>query len=76
MWTNFFVVVAGASAALAGLVIVALSVNLDRILEHPHQPARAGAGNSRLMLILVNNMASVLSQRLRTWGIETIGACC
>ena len=32
MWTNFFLVSAGASATLAGLVIVAVSVNINRIL--------------------------------------------
>jgi hypothetical protein len=31
-WQNLFVAVAGASAALAGLLFVAVSINLDRIL--------------------------------------------
>jgi hypothetical protein len=43
MWTNFVIVDAGCSAALAGLVIVAISVNIARILEFPHLPARAAA---------------------------------
>jgi len=32
-WTVLFVGTAGASAALAGLVFVAVSINVDRILK-------------------------------------------
>jgi modulator of FtsH protease len=41
-WKDFFVAVSGAASALAGLVFVALSINLSRILEMPGLPARAG----------------------------------
>jgi hypothetical protein len=41
-WTNFAVALAGVAAVLAGLVFVALSVNLDRILQVPGLPGRAG----------------------------------
>ena len=34
-WKDFNVAVAGASAALAGLLIVAMSVNVDAILAAP-----------------------------------------
>jgi hypothetical protein len=40
-WTNFFIAEVGASAALAGLVVVAISINLTRILSFPQLPARA-----------------------------------
>jgi hypothetical protein len=43
-WKDFFVIAAGASATLVGLVIVAISVNLQRILEQPQLPSRGGAG--------------------------------
>ena len=32
-WSNLFVAAAGASAALAGLVFVAVSINIERILK-------------------------------------------
>jgi modulator of FtsH protease len=41
-WTNFAVALAGVAAVLAGLVFVALSVNLERILQVPGLPGRAG----------------------------------
>lgn len=40
-WTDFFVAEVGASAALAGLVIVAISINLTRIISYPWLPGRA-----------------------------------
>jgi hypothetical protein len=40
-WTELFVASAGASAALAGLVFVAVSINVERILQFPGLPERA-----------------------------------
>ncbi|HYJ21317.1 MAG TPA: hypothetical protein VEW07_04770 [Solirubrobacterales bacterium] len=40
-WTDLFVATAGASAALAGLVFVAVSINLDRIIGEAGLPDRA-----------------------------------
>lgn len=41
-WKDFYAAVAGAASALAGLVFVALSINLTKILEIPGLPARGG----------------------------------
>jgi hypothetical protein len=41
-WTEFAVTLAGVAAVLAGLVFVALSVNLERILRVAGLPGRAG----------------------------------
>jgi hypothetical protein len=40
-WTDFGVGVAGAAAALAGLVFVAVSINLSEILKYRNLPGRA-----------------------------------
>jgi modulator of FtsH protease len=41
-WNDFAVAQVGASAALAGLVFVGISVNLTRVLSAPGVPGRAG----------------------------------
>jgi modulator of FtsH protease len=41
-WANFGLATAGTAATLAGLLFVAVSVNLKRILEFASLPARAG----------------------------------
>src|SRR5262249_42434615 len=41
-WESFAVALAGASAVLAGLVFVAVSINIDRILRVQGLPGRAG----------------------------------
>lgn len=78
MWTDFFIAAAGASAALAGLVIVAISVNINRILEHAHLPTRAAATVGTLILILVSSMAALIHQGLAPLGTEilTFAICC
>jgi hypothetical protein len=54
-WANFFVAEVGASAALTGLLVVAISINLARILAIAQLPGRAAEG----LIILVG--AFVLS---------------
>lgn len=70
MWMNFFSTAAGAAAALAGLVFVAVSVNLQPIIKYPHLPARAGAAIGALVLILVSSMAMLAPQPARVRGGE------
>jgi hypothetical protein len=56
-WTDFGVGVAGASAALAGLVFVAVSINLSEILKYRNLPGRAAM---TLMLFVTPLIVGVL----------------
>jgi len=52
-WHDVFVAVAGASAALAGLLFVAISINLKQIIAVPVLAARAATVLGALFLALV-----------------------
>jgi modulator of FtsH protease len=52
-WSDFLVAAAGASAALAGLVYVGISINLTRIIAIPGLAARAG----QTIVVLANALA-------------------
>jgi hypothetical protein len=70
-WDNFFVACAGASAALAGLVFVALSINLTRILAIPGLAARAGESVIPLgVVLIVSLLALVPGQGINTFAQE------
>ena len=71
-WRDFFGACAGASAALAGLIFVALSVNIARILEFEHLPARAAAAMGALMLILTASLATLAPQPSWALGVEVM----
>jgi hypothetical protein len=51
-WHEFAVATVGAAATLTGLLFVAISINLDRILEFERLPRRA-AGTLALLLALL-----------------------
>jgi hypothetical protein len=55
-WTDLGVAAAGASAALAGLVFVAVSINIDRILAFPWLPARAAETVILLVAVMVESL--------------------
>ncbi len=51
-WTNFCVAQIGASAALAGLVFVGVTINLDEIMATPHLPNHALGAVLALAIVL------------------------
>jgi len=72
-WTDLFVAVAGAFAALAGLVTVAISANIREILRFNWLPSRAAATIGVLVLILVVSIAGLIKPQSIAWlGIKTI----
>ena len=74
-WESFFLAEAGASAALAGLLFVALSINLERILKGAGLPGRAAEAIVLLLTVLVvSTLALVPGQSLRALGAELLGS--
>jgi hypothetical protein len=74
MWSNFFVAAAGAAAALAGLTIVAISVNINSILAQDNLPSRAAATVADLLLILISSMYALIPQSTHALGLELLFA--
>jgi hypothetical protein len=73
-WANFFVAEVGATAALTGLIIVAVSINLQRILAVAHLPSRAAEMLIMLVCALVAcSFALMPGQTLPTLGVEIAG---
>jgi modulator of FtsH protease len=72
-WENFFIAEVGASAALAGLIFVGVSINLNRILSLPRLPNRALLALILLLTILiVSSLLLVPGQSLILIGIELL----
>ncbi len=70
-WSDLFVAAAGASAALAGLVFVAVSINLDRILKFPGLPDRALQTVLMLVSVVVFSLVGLSPGQSRTaLGLE------
>jgi hypothetical protein len=73
-WESFFVALAGAAAALAGLVFVALSINLARVLGGRGLPERAAEAIVLLSsVLLVALLGLVPGQPARLLGVELLG---
>jgi hypothetical protein len=85
-WHDVFSAVAGASAALAGLLFVAISINLKQILAVPVLAARAATALGALFLALVVSIlmlvpgqsrpvlgAELLACAVPAWLVTTYG---
>ncbi|MEP6817355.1 MAG: hypothetical protein ABI873_17580, partial [Marmoricola sp.] len=70
-WSIFALATAAASAALAGLLLVAASLNLDRILRHPRLPGRAAMALGVLTTVLVSSLFVLVPGQSRVvLGVE------
>ena len=72
-WTDLFVASAGAGAALAGLVFVAVSINIDRILKFEGLADRALATVLLLLVVVVVSITGLIpGQSQSSLGIEVL----
>jgi hypothetical protein len=67
-WGDFAVATAGAAAALAGLLFVALSINISAVLGSPRSTARASSA-----LVLLASPVFLALAVLVPWGATTLG---
>ena len=72
-WSSFFQSAASASATLAGMVVVAISINLSRILEIPGLSSRAAEALLPLAGVAVIALLGLTpDQPIRLFGWETL----
>jgi hypothetical protein len=72
-WNEFFVAAAGASAALAGLIIVAMSVNIDVLIRFPGLTSRAATAIALLVLVTMASLAGLIpDQDAAIYAIEVL----
>lgn len=73
-WHDLFVATAGASATLAGLIFVGLSINLERLVKLPGLLMRAAASLALLTSVLgLSILLLIPEQSVRNAGIEVLG---
>ena len=73
-WTDFYVAEVGAAGALAGLLVVAVSINIQRILNYPSLPGRAFQTLLMVaMSLVVASLALIPGQPQVYFGWEALG---
>jgi hypothetical protein len=74
-WESLFVTEAGVAAVLAGLLFVAVSINLAKVLEHPGLPGRAAEAIGLLVGVLVAcTLGLIPGQSPTVLGVELLVA--
>jgi modulator of FtsH protease len=72
-WTNFLTAEAGASAALAGLIFVAVSINIEKIIEYKGVAGRAAEALSLLIgVLLISTFGLAPNQSHELLGAEIL----
>lgn len=72
-WTAFFTAITGAAAALAGLLFVAVSINLDNILKSKTlPPARAAETLAILVFVMISSALALVPQDVELLGAEIL----
>jgi len=74
-WSTLLTVEAETAATLTGLVFVAVSINLDRIMAYPGLPGRAAESILQFLAVfLISIVALIPGQPDRVLAIEILGA--
>ncbi len=72
-WEAFFEAEAGASASLAGLIFVGVSINISRIVSIPKLPGRAIQALAVLLAVLVSSLVLLVpGQDALEVGLEVV----
>jgi hypothetical protein len=72
-WTDFCAAMVGATAALSGLLFVAVSLNLDHIVKGPRfLPHRAAETLASLLFVLAACAFALVPQNIRLVGVEIL----
>jgi len=72
-WSTFFSALVSASASLTGLLFVAVSINLSRIVEQRYLPSRAAKALATLMSVLLSSILCLVpGQRITALGWELV----
>ena len=77
-WNEFNVAMAGATAALAGLVIVAASVNIGDIIKAESLTARLASSIATLVLAIISSAVGLIPGITGTWYgiVMLVGVAC
>ena len=71
-WTGFLEATVGAGAGLAGLIFVALSINLDRLVVRPKLAARAGETLGVLLLAVIGGALGLMPLGRIGFGVAVL----
>jgi hypothetical protein len=71
-WAAFFAAVTGAAVALAGLLFVAVSINVDNILKNTMLPARAAETLAILLFVMISSALALVPQDVELLGAEIL----
>ena len=72
-WSGFFAAEAGATAALAGLIFVGVSISLPRVLAHAALPGRAAESLIQMVGgLIVATLGLIPAQPLGWFGAEVL----
>jgi modulator of FtsH protease len=69
-WTSFFSAQTGACAALTGLIFVAVSINLSRIVPFTHLVSRA----AKALITLIGNLIACTLCMIPSLPVKVLGA--